>query len=292
MEVPYLTTVSVYDYSLMRCLFAVIIYRSAIPKSINFSSQPYPVGLARFADLTFLAAPNVFRKLKLLAYASLLLHAFGVGLAFTSTFLFLFCSAIGSLRNSQGVILHSKQSISIVLLVQAITYIRGAFSQASYSNIIWQSMASEQVAVFWSQQAIIAGYFTAGLSKLIRSKCRWPQNVARLPLQMIKTTEQWHHNELQPVRIDRVEAVAGFLLSHPLLTRTFFSAGLLLEIISPMFLINGTCLLAGGVLLILFHKVTGWFMRLHFYESQLLILIYVINVPFIVINLIRFCATT
>jgi hypothetical protein len=265
----------------LRLCFAGVIHWCAIPPAVAFSAQPHPVGLARCCDLSFLGRPAVYARCRMAAYAALLLYAVGLERVLSTSCLFLFCAAVGALRNSQGAVVHSKQIVSLVLLVQAVRYLSAAMDALWQGRSVFAAAAAaDGDAVFWSQQAILATYFTAGLSKMLRSRGRWLRQVARIPLQILKTSEQFHHNELQPISLPRRTRLAEWLLRRPAATRAIFGLGLAVELAAPLFLLSETALLLGGALLFAFHRLSALLLRLHFAEAQVLVLVYLVNLPY------------
>ncbi len=264
----------------MRMLFAYAVFRLAIPANVPFRAQPYPVGVARWLDLTFLSRPACYPVLKIFAWIALGVYAAGLERVLTTAYLFVFCTLLGTLRNSQGTIVHAKQMLSMVLLVQCVVYTTAATRALGEGRSMFHETAlADRLAVLWSQEAILAVYFTAGLTKLIHSRGRWLRQVAKIPLQILKTSEQFHHDELKPVDLGARTTVATWLLHHRNATRTLFGLGLLAELCSPLCLFNQTTMLIGGAVLLLFHRLSAFCLRLHFHEAQMLLGIYLVNLP-------------
>ncbi|MGB0383478.1 MAG: hypothetical protein ACPGWR_01520 [Ardenticatenaceae bacterium] len=274
-----------YEIWFMRVLFAVVLYQSAILKTVPFVAQPKPVGLARFFDLTFLSNDALYQWLRRIAYLCLVLYAAGIALPVVTLYLALLSIATFSLRNSQGAIVHAKQLMSMILAVQAILYGFQTFNRFFNPTFAFAHGASyDQLAVYWTQQVIVAVYLTAALSKMWRSRFMWVRDAARVPLQMVKTAEQRYHNELDPQHKGRAFEMAHLMMRYPMATRAFMSGGLFLEMLSPLALMNRTTMIAGGILFIAFHKMNTYVMNLHFTETQKLIAIYFVNVPYLVVT--------
>ena len=264
---------------LIRCGYAYLLYR-CLKRRPKYDAQPIPVGLACLVDLTALSRRDVHRRLRLLARIGLCFYIAGIGLPVVTALLLLYVVARESLNNSQGAVQHAWNAVALVLLVQAGLYGFQACNAVFRPEFAFPSGATyDQVALFWSQQAIIAVYFTAGLYKLASART-WIRNAPRVALQIIKTSQQAFYTRLDPSHLDRSTRVVTEVLQHPHLTRLLLASGLLLELVSPLFLYNRTTQFAGGALLILFHLLNARYLQLPFKEQRLLAGIFLLQIPF------------
>ena len=111
--------VSAMEAFLMRAFLAATILRF-LPVSIGESSQPFPVGLAHFFNLTWLSQPNTYLTYKLVVMAACLLYASGAALRVSLPLLTVLQVLPYTLLNSQGHMHHSYQIISLTLLGMAV----------------------------------------------------------------------------------------------------------------------------------------------------------------------------
>jgi hypothetical protein len=224
-----------YELILMRLFFAYIIIKSFLPKSVKFKSQPNPTGIARYIDLTFLSNPQLFKKLRIVIFALLAVYVSGFGLYICTLLLFIYTLLIGTLNNSQGSISHNNQIVSLILLVQSIVYLVGVFNYQEIINFtFFDTYNDNQIAIFFSQQAIVAVYFTSVVTKLVNSKLRWLRQVKNISIQLEKNAMQYYYNHLDFSPVDRMRNISSFLINNPNLTMFVFGSGLFLEILSPL----------------------------------------------------------
>jgi hypothetical protein len=251
---------------------------ASFPKRLPFARQPYPTGLARLVDLTFLSAPRSTQILWGAVAAAAGAYALGIGLPAATGVLALAVAGVGALRGSQGGSIHGPQAPGLVLLVQTV-----AFGRAATIPAVWASAASpaglaaQRTAVRWSQQALVAVYVSSALTKLLTSRGRWPLHAAYAPLQVAKAAEQAFVRTGDAGWRDRRLALADRLAAHPWGTRLIFSCGLAVELLSPLFLLSPTATVAGGGLLLLLHWAVGLAMGLPFWPHQAMLLLFMAN---------------
>ena len=73
--------------------------------------------------------------------------------------------------------------------------------------------------------------------------------------------------------------LVSWLMERPTVCRWLFAAGLLMELVAPLGLLDERLLLAVGVGLLALHWANGHLLGLPFIEYQLLVLIYLVNLP-------------
>jgi len=275
-----------YEIVFMRAFLAYVIYKTFLPKTIIFNSQPSPTGLAKLIDFSFLNIKSIYSKLRYFIIILLILYAAGLGLPVVSLLLLIYTVFIGTFFNSQGAISHHSQVISLVLLVQTFVYIHGAVNPYLKLNYLSDSTINyNQLAMFLSQQAVVSVYFTSALTKLIRSKFRWLYTVKNIPIQIEKTNMQNYYNELNAPPASWVKEVMNWCVRYPIITIIIFGLGLFLELLSPFSLINRSTNIIFGILFIGFHVLNSALFKLKFQTLQRLVIIYFINIPYLIILL-------
>jgi hypothetical protein len=279
-----------YEIIIMRLLFAIVLYDfTKFNKVSNFKNQPKPVGLARFIDITFISNYRYYKFIRIVIIILLCLYVIGYKLYFVTFLLSSFVLIFGTLWNSQGSINHSRQVVSLVLIVQSLAYILGATKNyLPWDFKIFSVFNVDQISIFWSQQAMVAVYFTSSLSKLILSKFNWINQVKYIPIQIEKTLNQKYYDTLKSDDNKNIRKISDFLLKHSNITIVIFSTGLILEILSPLSLINRTSIGVFGILLLLFHIINSKLMNLGFPELQKLLVIFFINIPFLIFNIYEY----
>ena len=245
--------------------------------------------MPRLVDLTALARPDVHRGLTWFARVALCLYIAGIGMPLVTLLLCVCLVARESLDNSQGAIEHAWNAVGLVLLVQAVLYglqVYNAVFPPAFR--LADGVTYDQLALFWSQQSIVAMYFTAALSKLLVSGTAWVKRAPRIALQMIKAGRESYYTGLDASHLDGPAWAATQALRHPNLTRVLLASGLMVELLSPLFLHNRIANVAGGTLLILFHLGNTRYLRLPFKEQQLLVGVFFLQVPFGLVTLAGF----
>lgn len=248
-----------------RIIIAFVVVKYCLPKTIIYKNQPYPVGLGRFISLTWLSNDYYYKPLRLLTLICCFLFVINFFSPFPIFIMALYTLLYGTLRNSQGAKSHLIQLTSLILIGLFITDL-----YAKYMGIDNDELLSLQILV--SQGILVACYFTAGISKLIKSNWMWASLTVNAPLQMVKTARQRHHTRIESERkLNRKILLADFFYSRPHLCKAFFSLGLMIEISSPIFLQNQFSTLILGLLLVSFHYVNLQVMSVSFNENLYLI---------------------
>jgi hypothetical protein len=74
-------------------------------------------------------------------------------------------------------------------------------------------------------------------------------------------------------------ALVSWLFERPAVTQWVFAAGLLIELTAPLGVLGETALLLVGLALIALHKGNELLLGLPFPEYQLLVLVFLVNLP-------------
>jgi hypothetical protein len=106
----------------------------------------------------------------------------------------------------------------------------------------------------------------------------WLYNAPYLAVQLLKTNWSHYHDtlEMPPAWL---QTVTQTLIDHPNLARLFFGAGLLIELLGFIVLINRRWALAGGLAIIALHLSISQVMSLNFLTHIFAALIFLVNVP-------------
>ncbi len=269
----------------MRSLFAWVVGQH-FPSALGFKGFPAPNGLARVLDLSLLLDPAVLTRSRYLLYVALALYVLRIGWSFVLPYMTLISVSAGSVINSQGAISHHLQIISLVLLAQTGAHFYGVF-RARTGAARENTDGREGRLINWSQQAIAAAYLVSALTKLIHTKGAWFLQSPMMAVQIVKTTEQDYYDRLDPTALASGAAIAGWMAHHPLLVAVVMSSGLILELSAPVLLLGRGYAALYGLALILFHETVGRVMQLHFNYNEYLIWIFLVNVPFWILLVLR-----
>lgn len=274
----------------MRLGFAALVYYT-IPPWILFDSQPHPNGLAHWIDFTFLSNHSVLGVLRLVLVLSLAGYVLNLASLPCLTFMLFLSVAYGSLINSQGAISHSLQPVSLVILAQwlvALWQLGRQGWRACYSGL---DLPSNRMLIHAAKVALVSCYVVSAVSKIEKTNGTWAWRVPNLAVQLVKTTEQDYYNELKP-RPEWNTQVVDFMQKHPNWTRVIIGPALFLELLAFLALINRAWAFLIGVSLITMHLMISLIMQLHFFEMEMLNLIFLVNLPFLACAVWRYFASS
>jgi hypothetical protein len=273
-----------YERFVMRLLFAIIFER-LIPDSLSTMSITAPNGLARLIDFRFLLDPKIFAVFRYVMLAALVLYVLRIAWSVVLPYLTLLSIAVGTINNSQGAISHFMQIVSLVLCAQTAAHFYCKFKRRDGDEAPDQT--DEDRVIFWSQQAILATYFVSALNKLIHTNGKWFMQSPMVGVQIIKTTDQDYYDTLDANAYGSGIAVTDWIVHHPFLVAIILGAGLLLELTSPLALLGRGFALFFGLGLLAFHESVQRVMKLSFPFNEYLVWIYLVNVPFWAVFVLR-----
>jgi hypothetical protein len=257
----------------MRVSFAWVVLVST-PRTLNVRSLPAPNGLARILDLTFLTDAWWLGACHAALLVALAFYIARVLLWLALPVALLINVSVNTVANSQGAIHHSAQIVSLVLLVQTVACYYQLWLRRHRPD---EAGTLEERQIFWSQQAIAAAYFVAGLTKLIETKGAWIFGARFIGVQIFKTAYQAYYNDLNPAGLDQQLAIAQFAAAHGAIVALIAGGGLLLELLAPLMLLDRRWGLAVGCAFIAFHLSIDRVMQLSFVFHQLLVLIFIVS---------------
>ena len=240
-------------------------------------------------DLSFLGR-GAYRRLRLGAIPAAVLYVTDLLPPVGVLYLAALVLAVVTLNNSQGAVNHGLHLSLIVLVAQLLADIAHPLIRASDVQIDGLLLdTSAQTATWWSVQAVMAAYFVSGVAKVARTAFLWVDEASRLSLVMVVQTElvlqdtprRMKHKSEQRFRIAR------WLSGHRVLGGLLFGAGLWIELLAPVALLNRLTLVVGGLVLIGLHRAIGEVLLIPFRLYQLVLLIYFVNVPYLVVESLR-----
>lgn len=243
-------------------------------------SQPHPHGFARWGlDFTWMGNPAWFTPLLGLYFLAVLVYALGLAVIGPLVIVLLFQTSASTLNLSQGVQGHSGQIIGLtvlgMILAAAVHRSRPADGQVVKK---WRRPSPELHAQTFSgaMQAIAATYVAAGVTKLVLSDGEWLSRAKNFVLQWRKAADETLYTTgVEPG--GAAEWFGSLLMNHAWVAPVFLGAGLLLELGTPLALLNRRISLLTGLCLIGFHQSLNLVMSLPFYYNQYLVLLLYIN---------------
>ena len=271
---------SALEMLLMRAGFAALVFYTIKWETGAWTTQKFPNGIAHFLDLTWIGQSPPGLGLKALTLGGLVLYVAGWLPALGLLPALFFSIVIGTLGNSQGAINHSTQMVTMMLLAQFLVYLipRGPGVEKPAAHWTRPGLTAQQQAIWWSTVVIAASYVVCGVVKLTNSNFMWLYDAPYLAVQLLKTNWSHYHDtlEMPPAWL---QTVTQTLVDHPHLARLFFGAGLLIELLGFVVLINRRWALAGGLAIIAMHLSISQVMSLNFQTHIYAALIFLVNVP-------------
>jgi hypothetical protein len=286
-----------WEMVVMRVLFALVVY-SAFPNRVPFTGAPDPVGIARVMPLTWLSDPGVLEVCRWVLLVALGVYASGRFYVVALPVMLFLTIAPATLANSQKADHHHLQALGLVLLAQWVWF---TYRAISAGELVRAGRRTQQLNVFYSQQVLVATYLTTAVWKLWKTNFGWIQQAKYFPVQLAKTRDAEYYNKLEVAGgeasglVGKVDAwfaaitpqLETFLFSHSNICRLVIGSGLLLELFAFLALVGRRSRLFYGGLLVVFHLVIGRVMNLDFEYNIFLLLIFFVNLPWLVVALWR-----
>lgn len=238
--------------------------------------QPVPVGLAHWFDLTWIGNPQTLQLYRQVFTGVLVVYVLGVGLPVVLPVLAVMQILPFTLTNSQGFTNHSHHILSVVLLAQALVAVcfpRGAWLQPHVIMNGWLLAAS--------QAGIATAYFISICSKLWASGGMWLFHSHYIALDLVKTMRQNYYSALDPIYATEPPGVV-WMLEHPMLVALIFDMGFFIEALILTSVGTRRLAFVFGVATIMMHRGINALMGLEFYQNESMLLIYFVNVPFLI----------
>jgi len=268
-----------WELRLQRLALAVLIVLR-LPNLPRDVSQPFPAGIARWIDFTFLADSRIDVCVSTLFAGALALYVLGRALPLATGILMAVWVAYGALANSQGGIGHHTQLLGLVLLAQCLAHLRAALARLPAAR---RAAAAQALAVDYTVQVIVACYVLAGLMKVVLSRGLWFVQIPFIASDIAKTHSQVYASTGELALLGRADWLATFALSHPMLMRLLVGPSLLLELCTPLALLGRRSALLIGLGLIAMHRGIDFLMLIQFRENEALVWIYLVNLPWLLV---------
>jgi hypothetical protein len=269
-------TVSTLEAVLTRAALAYVLWYF-FPLQMEQTTQPMPVGLAHWFDLTWLSNATSFASYRMCFAAALAWYVSGIALPLSLPVLTLLHILPYTLFNSQAHPHHGYQIMSLTLLGMSVT----AIVHALINRAGWlKPTAMMNAWLLLSAQLMIAGaYLISVCSKMILSSGMWLFNSHYVALDFVKTARQNYYSSLDPaLQFDPPGVV--WLLNHATLARILFDSGVLLETLLILAVGTRRLSLLMGISVIAMHESIRAMMGLTFFTHESMVAIFFINVPY------------
>ncbi len=303
-----------FEWWIMRAALAWLAVQ-ATPAGLDYHTQPSPVGVAKFFDLSWLGDPATPGWMAPLLVVLGWLLALGIAPLLGAAGLLILHTAVGTFANSQGGgggSHHTTNLIGLMLLGQVLACLardlsalrrlgwRGpltvrkedwqwflhllakptaAFRYAADSmETAAQTFRSSQIWTVLQMMAMT--YVVSGISKLWRSDGAWVSEVRNLPLQFEKNRLNEFHDTLVMPPATTADTMAAWISQHPTLAGMFFGIGLFLELFAFLGLWNRRLMAVFGLSIIAMHLMISDLMNLGFFYNKFTLLVFWVNVPF------------
>ena len=280
------------EWLFMRLLFAALVFSTILDgQPFDYHGQPYPSGLARLVDLTWIhsltgidlpfydGGKGLHETFVLLGAVLCAAYASGRGLLVVLPLLTLLHIIPRTLSNSQGFTHHGVQLVSQVLLVQSLVVGWAAVRRWRGRPDLPGGLGLPSFLIYYSQGVVAFSYVVTAMTKLIKTKGLWALQSHRIALELIESHRLDYYKDLDPAKAGDPTHVV-WLLEHSWLTRGLFGAGLALELFAFLALRSRPWALFIGLSTILMHRCIWALMRLEFPMHEALIAIFLVNVPF------------
>jgi hypothetical protein len=127
---------------------------------------------------------------------------------------------------------------------------------------------------------------TAAVTKIERSDGKWISRTPNLAVQIQKTSDDKYYNFLQPAP-QHTKNLIRFVNEHPNWTKFIVGPSLFLEAFAFLALMGRGWSFFIGIGLFIMHWMISVAMQLNFLAMEMMVLIFLINVPFAVYFLAR-----
>lgn len=234
------------EWFLLKLTVAIIWLRIMSKLFIDTSGIPYPAAICSLFDCSFLATPVTARYIY---YVSLLLGVLYLSekcMKYT-TFLMFLISCLGfTLEESNGV-MNRCALYSMVFFAQSAAYFMGG-----------QDIKKKRIQ--FAVQVIAAGYFLAGVSKLLASGPGWVTDAPNAAVQMIKNYAYEYYDSGSQTAMDMGYQQAQFVLDNKPVIIVLFAFSLLFELTAWVAMFSKRHAFVYGFLLLGMHMGILYFM--------------------------------
>lgn len=268
-----------WELGLQRVALALLVYASFRTQP-RFSGQPFPVGIAGWIDFSFLGARDVAPWAEGALIVALACYVAGRAMLPAVGVMTLLYTGAGALAYSQGSLQHRTQLLALVLLGQLVAYLQASLTARPV-------LRAHALATQYSLEVIAAAYVLTGLMKIVLSRGQWLAQVPMVVIDITKAHGQLSCTTGDPGLVARGDVIAGAILAHPNLARVLFAPAVLFELAAGTAVFGRTAAAVVGICLVAMHRGIDAIMAIRFWENEALLLIYFVNVPYLLLRAVR-----
>jgi hypothetical protein len=274
-----------WETALMRTGFAILLF-ARFPALASLPSPGaelrFPNGLAKWIAMSWALDPLGYSIISLLLKAAAVLYITGFAFPVSVTVLFLCYLVTGTLQNSLGSISHYCQVMTLMLLGQSMAaWLWAASAQNRREAWTRSPTALHSFTTRVTLQVLAGNYVLCALTKLVASNGAWIWNSQYMPVQYAKIQAQQFYTTLEPVDMG-----LGGALNE--LCMWLYAPGLIVELLTFLMLLSRTWLLIIGLAVIAMHMLVDITMGLRFPQHQWIFFFYAVNLPFWIVEGIRY----
>ena len=273
-----------FEWLWMRWLFApIVLWAIWDYHPYVYDTQTHPNGVALLVPLTWISQEWVRPLFFAVAVPAIVLYLLNIGMPIALGVLCLVNILPRTLANSQGHINHSHQIVSVALLTQFVVAVWWWWCQRKGKTESSESSPGIGIAswqIYYTKGILTGTYVVAGASKLLNSKGMWFWNAPYISFDLVKSQRQEYYKLLEDASKLTTAPAALWVMENPMLARLGFAAAFFLELFAIVAMKNRVWALWTGLALIALHRGILAVMNLHFYNNELLLLIFFLNFPF------------
>lgn len=274
-----------YELDAMRLVLGFLLFRTVwLVGQRDVTTAP--VGIARLTSLSRLTTEPTRRRSRWVFDAALLVFVSGWYLWASATIVAVLAVLWLTITCSKGTVNHGNHLTVIAICATALGNVTWQICDAfdAYpENLVLAT--PEWTGAWWAVQAIVAAYLVSGISKLALTQFRWIWRSPGLVVNAhIRAEVASGERGSSPTSIERSLSMAGLLGRHPWPARLVFGSGLFVELLSPLSLFNRATLVVGGAALLALHAANGALLRLRFVSYQWLLTVYLLQLPYLVVE--------
>lgn len=232
----------------------------------HYSGNPYPEGVSRLVDVSFLAVAPVSYVVFALALAATLFYLLEKKMVVALGLISAVSVAVFTIERANGVQSRS-ELLSMIFIAQWVAYL-----------VKRKEADAHNTAIFFSVQMVAAAYTMSGITKLMTSGLDWIINPTNAVLQITKIFGQLNIELGFKAGIAYSKFTTGLLLHYPYLAQFLFAAALGIEVFAFTCIFSKQWARTYGLLLLALHIGMLFTVGIAIPVFVLMLLVYPLNV--------------
>ncbi len=178
--------------------------------------------------------------------------------------------------NSNGATFHGSLALALVICAQTIVHWLALFRhQPSQPRLRWENWA-----IYYSILTLAASYTTSAITKMNLSGLGWMTRSHYVVVQMVRTGEEDFLNKLEDEKHGKLDYWIEQFTAHPNLVRAGLTGAWFVEFLAFLALLGRRSALLAGLAIIGLHRGIAITMALYFPLNELLVLAFLVNLPY------------